>query len=156
MRFIYLDFITPHSFQVKCEHLFYLWHPLCISCGWYLAHISTAQALHRWQGIKISNLSEFIWTWQAVGTLLQTAPVWIGQLYLVHDLDCAQCTDMWQHDLVEMSLHLIQLYMALHNDAIAAAPLLVELHVAWACHVPYNSCNTTDQLIGEPQISSRI
>ena len=36
------------------------------------------------------NLSEF-------GKQLaqsQTAPVWIEQLYPVHDLDCVECTDM--------------------------------------------------------------
>ena len=34
------------------------------------------------------NLSEF------GKQLSQTAPVWIGQLYLGHDLDCVECTDM--------------------------------------------------------------
>ena len=58
------------------------------------------------QGTKISNLPEF----GKHGTLSQTAPVWIGQLYLVHNLNCFECTDMCQYDRVG-----IRLNMSFHN-----------------------------------------
>ena len=41
--------------------------------------------------------------------------MWIEQLYLVHDLDCVECTDMWQYDMTEMSLHVIWLNIEFHN-----------------------------------------
>ena len=48
----------------------------------------------------------------------QTTPAWIGQLYLVHDLDCVECIDVC--NMVEISRHLTQLYISLHNENVSA------------------------------------